>query len=411
MALYIIDGMKKSKHTFFYVYGIIIFLTMCSTMNLSFTWAVPMSVAMTIGLFFSIIFMLSSNDLQKNVSNFKLCTVLGILCFFLICISPNTGVGILKYFSLWFCSTSIIFLSMERKCDLLSIFTKGTALIIVISLPAWILYLTGVPLPHDDTILFENGFHVLTDYHFFLLNGFPGDKVFPRFASMFLEPGQLATPCAFLIFANNCNFRKKEVIILLVAVLFSFSLIGYGLLICGFLLHSLLLSKKYRILKSAFFIFFISTVTVLSIQTEEDNPLYALIISRLELDEEKGIVGNNRTTDSFDIKFDKLMASSDKYWGIASEIDADNNWTSNTSGLKKFIVMYGLIGLFLLFFFLLLLFRSNMCTYSWVFFVVLIVGFIPRSMLTSPYWLYIILVGFPVLKWRSSNMLRLQQAY
>ncbi len=383
---------------------------MCSTMNLSFTWVLPISVVLVVGMFFSIIFMLISDDLQKTASNFKLCVVLGIFCLFMISISTHVGIGLLKNCSLWICSTSIIFLSIERKRDLLSIFTKGTALIIAISLPAWILYLIGIPLPHDDTMLFENDFHILTNYHFFLLNGFPGDKLIPRFASMFLEPGQLATPCVFLIFANNCNFRKKEVVILLVAILFSFSLIGYGLLVGGFLLHSFLLSKKYRIFKSVFLIFFFSIVTIISIQSKnEDNPLYALIINRLEYDEEKGIVGNNRTTTFFDIKFDKLMASPDKYWGMASEIDTNNNWTSNTSGIKKFILMYGLIGLFLIFFFLILIFKKNKCAYSWVFLIILIVGFIPRSMLSSPYWLYIILVGFPVLKWRSLNMLGLQK--
>lgn len=371
-------------------------------MNLSFTWAISTSAILVFGLCSSFLFMISSNDLHKTTSNIKLCIVFGIYCVFLILVSPQMGIGILKYCSLWICSVSIILLSPERKRDLLSVFTKGTAFIIIISLPVWVLYLIGVPLPHDDTILFENGFHILTNYHFFLLNGFPGEALIPRFTSVFLEPGQLATPCAFLLFANNCNFKKKEVVILLIAILFSFSLIGYGLLIGGLLLHSLLLSKKYRILKSVFLLLFFSVVTVLSVRGDnEDNPFYALIISRLEYDDEKGITGNNRTTTFFDVKFDRLMESSNKYWGIATEIDDNNNWTSNTSGIKKFIVMYGLVGLFLLSFFLFLLFQKNQCAYSWVFLIVVIMGFIPRSMLLSPYWLYIVLLGFPYLKWLS----------
>jgi len=380
---------------------------MCSTMNLSFTWAIPGGIVLLLGLISSAIFIITSKDLKNTTSNINLCIVLGFLCLILIFLFPQFSVGAIRYFSLWLCSCSIILLPPDKKQKLLSIFTTGTVAIVTISLPAWILYLLGFPLPHGDTFLYENGFHHLTNYNFFLLNGAPGEQLIPRFTGMFLEPGQLATPCAFLIFANECNFKKIKVVILALAVLFSFSLIGYGILIGGLLLDSFLTARKHRFLIAIFLLLFISVFTILSIQKgNEDNPFYSLIISRLEYSDEKGITGNNRTTAFFDVRYEQMMDSSDKYFGIAKEIDRDNDWTSNTSGVKKFILMYGLVSLCLLSIFFLMLFVNNRCVKSFVFVVVVVVGFFPRSMLLSPYWLFICLTAIPVLKWRTAINLK-----
>ena len=370
-------------------------------MNLSFTCPIPVTAFLFVGSISSFIVLFVSKDLRKTASNVSLCVVFGLFCFYLTVISPFIGV-IVYYPSLWICSCSIILLTPDKKKRLLSIFTTGTAIIIAISLPAWILYLLGCSLPHGTTFEHPDGFHILTNYYFFLLNGYPGDTLIPRFASMFLEPGQLATPCVFLIFANGCNFRNIKVILLLLAVIFSFSLAGYGMLVGGLLLSSFFNSNKYRIFKGFLLLSFFATVTIASIRFfDETSLLNKFIISRLEYDEDKGIVGNNRTTYIFDYKFEQMMSSHAKYFGIAKDIDQNSNWTSNTSGIKKYIVYYGLIGLFFLFIFCILLLAKNWSISSAIFFIVVIVGFIPRSMLLSPYWLFICLTAIPVLAWQN----------
>ena len=375
---------------------------MCCNMSLSFTWSIPGVIVLLIGLLASAILILTSKDLKNTTSNISLCIVLGFLYITLIFVFPRFFVGVIRYFPLWLCSCSIILLPLDKKQKLLSIFTTGTAIIVAISLIGWILYLLGIPLPHSSLFEHENGFHRLYNYYFFVISEDTQFQLFPRFCSMFLEPGQLATPCVFLIFANNCNFRKLSITILLIAVLLSFSLIGYGILIGGLLLHSFFVIKKYRLLITFSLLLLLFTSTVFLIKIEnENNPIYTFIISRLKYDEEKGISGNNRTTDYFDYKYKKMMSSSDKYLGIARKIDQNNNWTTNTSGIKKFIVFHGLVSLILLSIFFLMLFINNRCIKSFVFLVVVVVGFLPRSMLLSPYWLFICLTAIPVLKWQT----------
>jgi len=390
------------KRTYFDIHAIILFFVMCGTMNLSFTWPIPVSVFLFLGIISTLICFSQSKDLRNTPANVGLCVFLGFFCIYLTLIAPQFLIAALKYFSLWICSCFIIMLTLEKKQKLLSIFTSGTAIIIAISFPAWILFLMKVPLPHGETFIHTNGFHIFTNYYFFLLNGYPDAQLVPRFTSMFLEPGQLAIPCVFLIFANNCNFRNRKVFLLFLAVVFSLSLIGYGILVGGLILHSFWMSKRYRLLKGFSLLAFLTIVTVISIQfSNENNPINVRIISRLELDEEKGIVGNNRTTVLFDYKFEQMMKTNDKYWGIAKSIDKDNDWTTNTSGVKKYIVMHGLVGLFFLWAFLIILLIKNRSVSSTLFFIIVIVGFVPRSMLLSLYWLFICLTAIPVLAWQS----------
>ena len=394
--------MKVKKISYFDLYGIITFLVMCITMDLSFTWIIPKSLTWILAIASSSVLLFTFRNLKTSNSNILLCFIFGIICFIMIFINPGLS-RLLSLFSLWIGACTIILLPTHNKQRLLSIFTTGTVIIVAISLVGWLLFTLGVPLPHSPLIVHENGFHRLYNYYFFVVSENTQFQLFPRFSSMFLEPGQLATPCVFLIFANNLNFKSPKIIILLIAVLLSFSLVGYGILIGGLLLYSFFVLKRHRILITSSLLLLLFTFTVFLIKIEnQNNPIYTFIISRLKYDEEKGISGNNRTTEYFDYKYKRVMSSSDKYLGIAREIDRNNDWTANTSGIKKFIVLYGLVNLLLLSIFFLKLLKDNWCINSIVFFIIVLVGFIPRSMLLSSYWLFICLTAVPVLKWQTS---------
>ena len=394
------DVWAIGTNVYFKVYGIVIFLFMCTTMNLSFTWEISILGMSIVGLLMALLFFFFyPTKFLYTKSNCRLCVMYIIFLGYLLFVSTNFTVDIIRYLTYGVCGCSVILLPDYLKARLLRIFTLGTCLILLISIPAWLLYLLGFSLPHGSTDLYENGFHILTNYYFFLLNGYPGEQLIPRFTSMFLEPGQLATPCVFLIFANDANFRKKEVILLFIAVILSFSLIGYGLLLGGLFLKSLM-SQKYRVLKILSFLIVVASLFLYinSSRNKDENAFYALIISRLEYDEEKGIAGNNRTTMFFDNQYSKMFESGDQYLGIADKIDPNFDWTNNPSGWKKFVVKYGLVGLILFSFFCLILLFKDWSLQGFIYFIVMIVAFIPRSMLPSPYWLYVSIVAFPLLK-------------
>ena len=85
----------------------------------------------------------------------------------IICVFRGTLVS--QLFRLLFFSimTSVILLSLDEMKYLLKVLTICFVVILVISIPPWILYLTGVPLPHTGPHYHENGYHVYYDYYYF----------------------------------------------------------------------------------------------------------------------------------------------------------------------------------------------------------------------------------------------------
>ena len=125
-----------------------------------------------------------------------------------------------------------------------------------------------------------------------------------------------------------------------------------------------------------------------------DDPVTALIVSRLEYDEEKVISGNNRLSGEFRIRYDHFIQSEDRYLGIRNRLLKGNDWTYNSSGILKFIVHRGLIGisLFMLFIFMLFWDKRSLANFIWL--IILVTAFIVRDMLQTPLWCSIAIVGF-----------------
>ena len=59
---------------------------------------------------------------------------------------------------------------------------------------------------------------------------------FPRFRSIFAEPGHLTMGIIPLLFANRFNLKNKFVVILLLIEIFTFSLAGFVLIFVSLLL-------------------------------------------------------------------------------------------------------------------------------------------------------------------------------
>ncbi len=370
------------------IYGIIM-------ANVSWGWGISREFAMA---YIAIISFLKLS--KSNIEFFPKCRLL-IISFiiyelFNVIIWNEFRIGIIisaaTYLLLIF---SIVLSIYEEKKLLLKAMSNCFVVILLISLPAWILYLMGVQLPHGNEIR-PNDFHVLFDYHFFLTTA-QGYNFFPRFQSIFLEPGQFATPCAFLYFLNGANFSRKN-ILFLIAILLSFSLISYGLTIAAFTTSRMFRSQKHRIFKTIISVIAIAGISFYFSNSEnEDDPITTLIVYRLQYDEEKGISGNNRTTSYFDSQYEQLMSSSDRYWGIHQQLKEGEDWTYNTSGYKKVIVHRGIIGLFisLLIPFLLFYYNRNLATAS--FLVMVVTAYMVRDLMMSPLWMSIAIIGFYIL--------------
>lgn len=338
--------------------------------------------------------MMSRPFLVKNKYAVPLFFLL-IYCLYSTFITLEGFYQVINYMSLFIAMTSIIMLDNGEKKYLLDFFIKGFVVILIISLFGWIMYLGGISLPHSGLIIHRNGFHVFYDYYFFRLSAGASVSFFPRFSSIFLEPGQLATPCAFLFFLNAC---KNKIfcfnnIVLLLAVVFSFSLIGYGLLIFSIFVIVWLRGYRFRMPLTIGLLLLVIGLTVFFV-SKEDSFVNQLILSRLEYDDETLIAGNNRTSSEFDYHYQRFIHSNDKYLGVHNRLVSGNDWTTNSSGYQKFIVHFGLIGLSLGFLLIFSMFWHNKNKYAFFFLVILIVAFVVRNLLFGALWLSISILGF-----------------
>lgn len=262
---------------------------------------------------------------------------------------------------------SVIFLKDVHKLELFDWFAKAVSLILVITIPAWFLYLLGVDFPHGPVVDIGDGFHFLYDYGFFVRSA---DVVseFPRFSSVFLEPGWVGTVCSFLLFGLKLNLKRVETWLCLTAILLSLSLSAYMNVFICYLLW-LILMKRYRIVNlSIATLFFICISSYAIVFNRGDNAIKTMIVNRLAFDEDLGIVGNNRTNDTFGSYFDRTMASSDRWFGkmhtYSKDFVINNDWYNHSSGIKKDLFDNGIIGTSFFILFLLFIFRryfDKMC--------------------------------------------------
>lgn len=288
---------------------------------------------------------------------------------------------------------SVIWLSFDEMKYLLKILTNCFIIILIVSIPAWILYLMGVPLAYTGPHYHENGYHVYYDYYYFTTQVNTGLSDYYRFSSVFLEPGQMATPCAFLFHLNskeNKIFQFKNVI-MIIAIVMSFSLIAYGLLLTSLVVNRM--EGKYRIPALVVTLLVIVGLGQYFI-SHEDNAVNALIVSRLEYSEETTISGYNRTNDYFEARYDELMQSQDKYFGIHNQ---SLDWTKNTSGYKKFIVKQGIVGFAIVMGMMLVLWWDNRNRSALIYGIMVVISFLVRDMLTTPLWLTCAIIGMYVL--------------
>jgi hypothetical protein len=334
----------------------------------------------------------------KSVKSKDLSIFILILIFYLhyTILSNSSVFEVFRYVALVFSMISIVLLPVYEKKYLLKIITLFFVVILVISIPFWLLFLLGVNLPHSALIQHPNGFHVYYNYYFFRISVQNLDAIFPRFGSVFLEPGQLATPCVFLFFLNAMENEKVfsfKNSVLLIAILLSLSLIGYGILLVSLVAIAWFRGSRHRYIWITFVLMAVGGFYIY-FSTQEDSAVNYSILSRLEYDEDKIISGNNRTAKVFDKNYESFIQSEDKYFGIHSQLNTPgHDWTNNSSGYQKFIVHYGIVGFSIFMLLILLLFWYNRSSRTFVFLIILVIAFLVRNLLQNPMWLSMAIIG------------------
>ena len=236
---------------------------------------------------------------------------------------------------------SIFRLKTEKFGAMMTFLCRTMGILLSVSIPAFLLYLVGFPFVGVDAA-FGDDVYSYTNYFLFMIDDRSLWEFFPRFSSVFLEPGHLGTTAALLLSTQFGKWKKWYNVVILVALLLSFSLAAYVIYVVVIFLK-LWVQRKQFIGKLVMMVGLIAAIVTASFfYNNGENLLHDLLLIRLEM-EDGELAGNNRVTGDFDTDFEKLCGSTDIIFGKKREtVDFGN------SGYKVFIYENGIVGTLLM---------------------------------------------------------------
>lgn len=338
--------MKRNLQFLIFNFGL--FLIILQTSNAWFFWDVsPIILILIYALtLLSGIWIFKKLECEKIKQNYASAAVL-LLVLSVIWRSNITilGVGYIAFYYtiIWI----IISLPDLEKSQILYFQTKFLAFIISISLLAWIIHFF-YPVPSFGLIqrqgyesLYSNSFLYIAKYKY---------EIDIRFSSIFLEPGHLGTILALFLMANKFDYRKKEVKVFTLALLFSLSLAGYVLWVIGQLLIVFSqdrISNFLRKMLLSLFLFYGFYIVIINYDGG-NNYINNRVLSRLETDESEYEYGGDRTTDDMKFMFNRAISDGTILVGMPnnkySKIAADSS-----AGIVRYLIQKGIIGAVLMF--------------------------------------------------------------
>ena len=217
----------------------------------------------------------------------------------------------------------------------LAVASRTMAVLLAVSLGAFVLYFLGRSFP-ATTIVYGDGAYSLMNFGFFVIQDYDAWQFLPRFQSVFLEPSHMAVAGVFLLMVDIGHWRRWYNVVMLVAIVVSFSVEAYVLLFLLFFLSKWIMRKNFVRNIVILVCLFGGIVAGSFVYNNGDNLLNELIMMRLEVDDGE-MAGNNRTTDSFDAEFEGFLSSSDLFFG------REMTELYGNAGYKAFLFQNGLI--------------------------------------------------------------------
>ncbi len=252
-------------------------------------------------------------------------------------------------FCLFKLSTEFLIKSINTTCMIMGGF-------LILSMGAFLLYFLGLPFPSAE-VNREDLLYDFDNFYLFMLGRGNDLIILPRFQSVFLEPGHLGTATSLLLFTQIGSWKKWYNLSLLTATILSFSLAAYVLLIIIAIMGAWTRHKKI-VAKLCGIVIILATIAVSSLfYNKGENLINELILSRLEVDSDGKLVGDNRVTGAFESVYDNYITSSDIWFGKDYSIE---EFGFGNAGYRVFIYDYGLICLLLvIFLYLTMAFNPN----------------------------------------------------
>ena len=332
------------------------------------------------------VFYFSYAPFWTSKDNNRIFAAVLLVFLFLYQAEGNLNAYILKFMQT-FAIIPLIFLKTKYLNDLLEKFQKVITVIIAISLAFWLLHLVGINPPStsitygtvdrgqgiEDQYLFDNHYVFLVNQSW-MLKSFAVVPDFLRFSSIFLEPGYLAILMVFLLFINGFQFKERRNQLYIATIIATVSLAGFLMGVFAYIAHRVQYTKRGVLSVSLLLLVSFSSYHFFKDYNGGRNFINEGIIERLEVDESKGIAGNNRTTEYFDNQFDTYLKTSDLLGGIGAKKVKDIGGVN--VGYKTYVMSYGIIGLILFLSYLMVIARIWKGYRSLIMFILYVLMFI-----------------------------------
>lgn len=250
------------------------------------------------------------------------------------------GLPILSFFTI----------SKIDQKKILYILNHIMSLLIGFGLFLWIFSSLGIPILNFGT-------YTLLQYNYenqlFNINVSGYDGAFSAFC---IEPGYFSYLCVCLLIISDFDFNKKSTYLYIISIIASFSLGGFILGIIAYFMKRTL-EQEYFYKSLLVFLslsFFLVILVIISYNYNGGNNIFVTeILSRLEYDEDLGIVGNNRENAISSLIVDSYFFSNKIWFGIGEQALADALSEADTSmcSWRGFVVSRGAIYSILFFVF------------------------------------------------------------
>ena len=383
----------------FQFYKFILLLVFLQSIYAWFLWGTTIYILLISALTTITLFNSSKSLFTLNKNN-----LLPIILIFIVQLYVITDTDINNFIGAIFriiILTGVLLLKNDFKIDLFLFFNKYIAFILLISTFFWILYLIGIPLPYisldGEYGRYDNYFTFL-----FLIRSELSFFVFPRFCSIFLEPGYLGMICAYFIIANNFNLKRNYTWIFLIATILSFSLAAYVVLLIALILILIFNTQKpiLKLFLIGSILFFLYSYFL--ILNDGDNVFNTYIINRLQVND-GDISGNNRFSSDLSSYYDTFLGTSKKYLGIGPNHFRNISWDGGNAGYKVYLIVYGFVGAFLIFLFHFVISMNYNSKLTWILLLSYILIFLQASYPLLECQLFIFITGAAFMKKQNSN--------
>lgn len=350
--------MHSTNKPLFYIFSFLMALVFFKSMYLSVLWDVNSNILYSLTIITGFLYFSSSN-LKLTKKPAYIIAVLFALLSILFPFISSSAIYIISVVMHVFVIYLVLSLPNYDKYRLLKYITIVFSVIMTLSLVFYLIMLLGFNLPNYGMISFNEGQYTYINYGL-LLRNMDNITDFYRFNSVFLEPGHIAMIASFLLFANGYRFKgNKYLIPILIALIASFSLAGYVLLVIGILLHLLSESKtNVAIIRTILLLTVLYATYYIAIDYNNGhNLINEKIIERLIPDEEKFIIGNNRTTQIVDNYYEDAVKSGEIIVGLSEKYNIlrQEEKRFNGAGYKMYLLQKGVVGtlfVFLFYFFM-----------------------------------------------------------